>query len=134
MQRARMKRVLFIAAACVAVVIVILLLPPVQTALFRTAAGGVEGMQVEVERIWAGPWGAEVRGLTVTAPGLEVTVPHAVADVAFWSSLVHLGLHIEDARAEDLVVRVAGYSDYFCDIGKELQDDVAMLGDDGGSV
>jgi formate C-acetyltransferase len=30
--------------------------------------------------------------------------------------------HPEDHR--DLIVRVAGYSDYFCDIGKELQDEI----------
>jgi formate C-acetyltransferase len=30
--------------------------------------------------------------------------------------------HPEDYR--DLIVRVAGYSDYFCDLGKELQDEI----------
>jgi formate C-acetyltransferase len=30
--------------------------------------------------------------------------------------------HPEDHR--DLIVRVAGYSDYFCDLGKELQDEI----------
>jgi pyruvate formate-lyase/glycerol dehydratase family glycyl radical enzyme len=30
--------------------------------------------------------------------------------------------HPEDYR--DLIVRVAGYSDYFCDVGKELQDEI----------
>jgi formate C-acetyltransferase len=27
-------------------------------------------------------------------------------------------------RYRDLIVRVAGYSDYFCDLGKTLQDEI----------
>ncbi|HSN54485.1 MAG TPA: hypothetical protein VLT32_07415, partial [Candidatus Sulfomarinibacteraceae bacterium] len=106
MQRARLKRILLIVTAGVAAVLVMLLLPPVQTGIVRAAAGGVDGVELEVERVWAGPWGADIRGLRLVLPGVEIEVPSAEADVAFWSSLGHLGLHIEEARAEGLVVQV----------------------------
>lgn len=106
MKRARLTRILIIAAAFVVAAFLILLLPPVQTGIVRAAAGGVDGMELEVDRVWAGPWGADIRGLRLVMPGVEIEVPSAEADVAFWSSLGHLGLHIEEARAEGLVVRI----------------------------
>jgi formate C-acetyltransferase len=30
----------------------------------------------------------------------------------------------EPGENRDLIVRVAGYSDYFCDLGKDLQDEI----------
>jgi formate C-acetyltransferase len=30
----------------------------------------------------------------------------------------------EPEKYRDLIVRVAGYSDYFCDLGKTLQDEI----------
>ena len=106
MKRERLKRTLVVATACAAAVLVILLLPPVQTALLRATAGGIDGVELELARVWAGPWGADVRGLRLVAPGVEIEVPRANADLAFWSSVAHLGLHVESARAEGVVVRV----------------------------
>jgi formate C-acetyltransferase len=32
----------------------------------------------------------------------------------------------------DLIVRVAGYSDYFCDVSRELQDEIISRTEHGG--
>jgi formate C-acetyltransferase len=35
-----------------------------------------------------------------------------------------LAAQAEPEKYRDLIVRVAGYSDYFCDLGKTLQDEI----------
>ena len=106
MRRARLKRTRFVVGGLAAAAVLVLLLPPVQTTLVRAVAGGLEGVELELDRVWAGPWGADIRGLRLAAPGFEVEVPHATADLAFWASLGRLRLDVEDASAEGLVVRI----------------------------
>ncbi len=106
MQQTRLKRIAIVAGAFVTAIIILLMSPPVQTRLLRAAVSGAGGARVEIERVWAGPWGADLRGLRVTAPWFELEVPHAEADVAFWSSLGHLGLDLETVTASDLRIAV----------------------------
>ncbi|UCH83267.1 MAG: glycyl radical protein [Candidatus Latescibacterota bacterium] len=47
---------------------------------------------------------------------------HVQFNVVDADTLRHAQTHPEEHR--DLIVRVAGYSDYFCDLGKELQDEI----------
>jgi formate C-acetyltransferase len=47
---------------------------------------------------------------------------HVQFNVVDADTLRHAQAHPEEHR--DLIVRVAGYSDYFCDIGKDLQDEI----------
>jgi pyruvate formate-lyase/glycerol dehydratase family glycyl radical enzyme len=47
---------------------------------------------------------------------------HVQFNVVEAETLLHAQAHPEEHR--DLIVRVAGYSDYFCDIGRELQDEI----------
>jgi len=47
---------------------------------------------------------------------------HVQFNVVEAETLRHAQAHPEEHR--DLIVRVAGYSDYFCDIGRELQDEI----------
>ena len=106
MVRRRLKRVLMVATAVVVIAVAVMLLPPVQTALVRAAAARAEGVDVELGRVWAGPWGADLRDLRVRIPGIEIEIPRAEADIAFWSSLVHLRLDVEHAAAGGVRLRV----------------------------
>jgi pyruvate-formate lyase len=47
---------------------------------------------------------------------------HIQFNVVDAATLRHAQAHPEEHR--DLIVRVAGYSDYFCDLGKALQDEI----------
>ena len=47
---------------------------------------------------------------------------HVQFNVVDVETLRHAQAHPDEHR--DLIVRVAGYSDYFCDLGKELQDEI----------
>ena len=109
MPRSRLKRILVVALGILAVLVVLLLLPPVQTALVRSAVRGVEGVEIDVGRVSAGPWGGEVEGLRVQVPGLEITVERAEADLAFWSSLGHLALDVEQAVAKGVDIRIGPF-------------------------
>ncbi len=104
MQGARRKRALLITIAVVVAFVMVLLLPPVQTALVRMVVGGIDGVYFELDRVWAGPWGADLRGLRVSMPGLEIEVPRAEVDLAFWSSTGHLGLDVEEVTATGIRV------------------------------
>ena len=107
--RAALTRTVVIALILVAAVAAALLLPPVQTALVRAAVGGVDGMTIGVDRVWAGPWGGEVRGLRLATPGFEVTVDRAEANFACWSSLGHLAFDIERASASGIDIRIGPF-------------------------
>lgn len=109
MPRPRLKRIFVVGIAMVAVLAVLLLLPPVQTALVRSAVGGVEGMKIDVGRVAAGPWGGSVDNLLVSSPGLELSVDRVEADIAFWSSLGHLALDLENASASGVDIRLGPF-------------------------
>ncbi len=47
---------------------------------------------------------------------------HVQFNVVDAETLRRAQAHPEEHR--DLIVRVAGYSDYFCDIGRELQEEI----------
>ena len=47
---------------------------------------------------------------------------HIQFNVVDRATLLKAQEHPEEHR--DLIVRVAGYSDYFCDLGKDLQDEI----------
>jgi hypothetical protein len=102
----RGRRILIAAIAVAVVAVLVLLLPPVQTGLARRLASGIEGAEVSLERVSAGPWGAELRGLTVAAPGVQIEVPQATVDLAFWSSLGHLAIDVEQATASGIRIGV----------------------------
>jgi len=105
MTRQLRKRILVIAAA-LAVLTVVALLPPVQTALVRSIVGGIEGADIELERVSAGPWGASVDSLRVAVPGIDIDVPRAELDLGFWSSLGRLSLVIENATASGVRILI----------------------------
>jgi hypothetical protein len=104
------KRFLVVAAVVVAVMVLVLLLPPVQTALVRSATGNIDGVDISLDRMWAGPWGAELDGLRVVMPGLEIEVAAVDVNLAFWSSLGHLALVVEDLAAAEVRVTVVPVS------------------------
>ena len=54
----RLRKRILVAAAALGVLAVVVLLPPVQTALVRGLVGGVDGLDIEIGRVSAGPWGA----------------------------------------------------------------------------
>jgi hypothetical protein len=86
--------------------VVVGLLPPVQTALVRSVVGGIEGAEIELDRVSAGPWGATIDSLRVAAPGIDIEVPRAEVDLGFWSSLGRLSLVVEHATASGVRVRI----------------------------
>ena len=55
---------------------------------------------------------------------------HIQFNVVDGDTLRRAQAHPEEHR--DLIVRVAGYSDYFCDIGRELQDEIISRTEQGG--
>jgi len=109
MPRSRLKRILFVGLGILAVLVILLLLPPVQTALVRSVASGIEGTMIDVGRVSAGPWGGEVEGLRVQAAGLDVTVERAEADIAFWSSLGRLALDFEQVSASGVDIHLGPF-------------------------
>lgn len=108
MARATLRRTVIVAVV-VAAAVAAALLPPVQTALVRAAVSGVDGMEIGVDRVWAGPWGGRVEGLRLQGPGLQVSVARARADLAFWSSLRHLAVDIERASASGVDIRLGPF-------------------------
>jgi hypothetical protein len=111
MPRPRLKRVLVILLVVFVVLVVAVLLPPVQNVLLSAVVGGIEGVEFGVDRVWAGPWGGEVEGLRVQAAGLEMTVERAEADLAFWSSLSHLSLDVEEASATGVDIHIGPFAE-----------------------
>ncbi len=111
MPRPRLKRVLVILLVVLVVLVVAVLLPPVQIVLLSAVVGGIEGVEFGVDRVWAGPWGGEVEGLRVQAAGLEMTVERAEADLAFWSSLSHLSLDVEEASASGVDIHIGPFAE-----------------------
>ena len=109
MSRPRLKRALVLLAAVAVGAIVLLCLPPVQSGLVRLVAGGFVGVDLQVERVWVGPWGAEVDGLTVNTPALELDIERIEADLGFWSSLGHLRLEVEELSASGVSVRLGPF-------------------------
>ncbi|MEE4273667.1 MAG: hypothetical protein V2I67_18475 [Thermoanaerobaculales bacterium] len=105
MTRQLRARILVVVAA-LAVLFVVVLLPPVQTALVRGLIGGTDGVDIEIGRVWAGPWGASVESLRVAAPGIDIEVPRAELDLGFWSSVGRLSLVAESATASGIRIRV----------------------------
>jgi hypothetical protein len=83
----RLRKRVLVATAALGVLAVVVLLPPVQTALVRSVVGRVDGVDIEIGRVSAGPWGASVDSLRVAAPGIDIDVPRAELDLGFWSSL-----------------------------------------------
>lgn len=102
----RMRRILVVALVVIVAVVVVLLLPPVQTALVRSVVGGIDGLNFHVDRVWAGPWGAEVEGLEIVAGPVDLGVDRLEADLAFWSSLGHLSLDVEQATVSGVDLRL----------------------------
>ena len=102
----QLRRRILVVVASLAVLIVVVLLPPVQTALVRSVVGGVDGVNIEIGRVSAGPWGASVDSLRVAAPGIGIEVPRAELDLGFWSSLGRLSLVVESATASGIRFRV----------------------------
>lgn len=106
MTRRRLMRALAAVLLTAVLLLVVLLLPPVQTALVRGLVGGVDGVDIAIDRVAAGPWGAAVEGLHLTAPGIDIEVPRAEVDLGFWSSLGRLSLVVERATASGIQVRI----------------------------
>jgi len=98
-RRRRWTRVAAIALAAAVVVVLLALLPPVQKAVVTSIAGGVEGVDLELGHVWAGPWGATVRDLRIVMPGTEVAADTVEVDLGFWSSLTGLRLDVEEVTA-----------------------------------
>jgi hypothetical protein len=109
MPRPRLKRILVVGLAILAAVVILLLLPPVQTALVRSAVSGVDGMEIGVGRVAAGPWGGSLEGLSLSGSGLEITVERAEADFAFWSSLGRLALDFEQVSASGVDIHLGPF-------------------------
>jgi hypothetical protein len=109
-RRPRWRKVAAIALAGVAALILAMLTPPVQKAVVKVFAGRLDGLDVEVGHLWAGPWGASVRDLRVTLPGIEVTADTVDVDLAFWSSLSGLRLDVEDVAAHGVDITVAPFA------------------------
>ncbi|MGD9253246.1 MAG: hypothetical protein PVG92_04875, partial [Holophagae bacterium] len=102
----QLRRRVLVGAAALGLLAVVLLLPPVQTALARGVVGGVDGVDIEIGRVSAGPWGASVDSLRVAAPGIDIDVPRAELDLGFWSSLGRLSLVAESATASGISIRI----------------------------
>jgi len=105
----RMRRILVVALVVIVAVVVVLLLPPVQTAVVRSVVGGIDGLDFDVDRVWAGPWGGSLEGLSLSGPGVEVSLERADANLAFWSSLGHLALDLESASASGVDIRLGPF-------------------------
>ena len=60
--------------------------------------------------------------LTVRSANFKLDGHHIQFNVVEAQTLRDAQAHPEDYR--DLIVRVAGYSDYFCDLSKTLQDEI----------
>ena len=106
MTRQSLRRILVAVVLVAACLVVVLLLPPVQTALVRSLVGGIDGADITLERVSAGPWGATIDSLRVAAPGIDIEVPRAEVDLGFWSSLGRLSLVVERATASGIRVRI----------------------------
>ena len=104
--RSRFRRVATGALTALLLLGVLLALPPVQVRLARAVLGGLEGVDVELDSLWAGPNGVALEGLRLESPGLGVTVEAADIDLAFWSSLFGLRLDVENAALRGTNVRI----------------------------
>ena len=102
-----MRRALWSALAVLLGLIVLVALPPIQTRLARAVLSRLDGVDVQLDHLAAGLGGVTVEGLRMAAPGLEASVERADVDLAFWSSLAHLGLDVENVRIDGVDVRVA---------------------------
>jgi hypothetical protein len=79
-------------------------LPAVQLRLVRSVVG-TDGA-IALGYVHAGPRGIAVRELHVETPAFGLSVERADVDFAFWSSLAHLRLDIENATLAGVDVRV----------------------------
>ena len=105
-KKGTMRRALWSALAVLLCLIVLAALPPVQTRLARAALSRLDGVDVRLDRLAAGLGRVTVEGLRVAAPGLDASVERADVDLAFWSSLLRLGLDVEQIRVAGADVRV----------------------------
>jgi hypothetical protein len=86
--------------------VAILLLPPVQTAIVGWVTGGIDGAEITVGRVSAGPWGADIDDIRVVGPVFELRVDDVDVDLAFWSSLGHLRAEVATATVTGLHIRL----------------------------
>ncbi len=104
------RHVALIAVVAIALAVVMLLLPPVQNAAVTRVAGGVDGVDLELGHVWAGPWGASVRDLRVALSGIEVAVDSLDVNLGFWSSLTHLRLDVEDVAVHGVDLTIGPFA------------------------
>ena len=99
-----LRKAALAALASLLILSILLALPPVQLRLARAIAGTVDGMELELGYLWAGPRGIELENvhLDVPAAGLSLDVAEARIDFAPWSSFLSLGLTIETATLRDV--------------------------------
>jgi hypothetical protein len=101
-----LRRAGLIGLAVVLFLIVVVSLPAVQLRIARAAFSGLDGVDVGLDHVWAGPRGVTVDGLRVAMPGLEASVERLDVSLALWSSLTRLGLDVERVEVRGVDVRV----------------------------
>jgi hypothetical protein len=101
-----LRRAGSIGLAVLLFLIVFASLPAVQLRVARTVLSRLDGVDVGLDYLWAGPSGVTVEGLRVAAPGLDASVERIDISLALWSSLTRLGLDVERVAIRGAEVRV----------------------------
>src|SRR5262245_48955499 len=101
-----LRRAGLIGLAILLFLIVVASLPAVQLRITRFALSRLDGVDVGLDYLWAGPRGVTVQGLRVAAPGLDASVERVDVGLALWSSLTRLELDVERVEIRGVDVRV----------------------------
>src|SRR5262245_59176757 len=101
-----LRRAGLIGLAVLLFLIVVASLPSVQLRIARVALSRLDGIDVGLGYLWAGPRGVTVRGLRVAAPGLDASVERVDVGLALWSSLTRFGLDVERVEIGGAEVRL----------------------------
>jgi hypothetical protein len=106
--KASVRRAALIAAVALSLLVILLALPPVQLRLARALAGMIDGVELDLGYLWAGPRGIELKDMhfEAAAAGLGIDIAEATVDFATLSSLIGLRLDVEAATLRDVAIRV----------------------------
>ncbi len=96
-----------IALAVLLCSIVAVSLPAVQLRIARAVLSRLDGVDLDVDYLWAGPRGVTAEHVRVASPGLVANVERVAVRVAVWSSLTQLSLDIEQIQLRGVEVGVS---------------------------
>ncbi len=101
-----LRRAGLIGLAVFLFVVIATSLPAVQLRIARAALSRLDGVDVGLDYLWAGPRGVTVEGLRVAAPGLDASAERIDIGVAVWSSLTGLALDVARVDISGVEVRL----------------------------